>query len=112
MKIRTGFVSNSSSSSFVYLLKKEDYELITAMGQTILYLSQVLQEKQDSIVRLLRLLFGAPTEKTKKDTYKKPTAKKSKKRDTVKTGRITIAEQRKSRWSMPFLNPEIPVRSA
>jgi len=42
MKIRNGFVSNSSSSSFVYLLKKEDYaEMLESADK---FQKQVLKE--------------------------------------------------------------------
>lgn len=46
-------------------LTSEDYELVQAMAETILCLSQALEEKRGSIVRLLRMLFGVQTEKAK-----------------------------------------------
>jgi hypothetical protein len=44
-------------------LKESDYEIIKAMAETIHLLSQVVDEKATSIRRLLRMLFGASTEK-------------------------------------------------
>lgn len=44
-------------------LKDSDYEVIKAMAETIHLLSQVVDEKAASIRRLLRMLFGAGTEK-------------------------------------------------
>ena len=48
------------------LLPPEDYELIKAMADTIYLLSQCVDNKAASIRRLLRMLFGATTEKTGK----------------------------------------------
>jgi transposase len=44
-------------------LKESDYEIIKAMAETIHLLSQAVDEKATSIRRLLRMLFGASTEK-------------------------------------------------
>jgi transposase len=44
-------------------LKDSDYEIIKAMAETIHLLSQAVDEKATSIRRLLRMLFGASTEK-------------------------------------------------
>ena len=57
------------------LLSPEDYELIKAMADTICLLSQSVDNKAASIRRLLRMLFGATTEKLEK---KKPHKKKKK----------------------------------
>jgi len=46
-------------------LKEGDYEIIKAMGETIRVLSQAIDEKASSVRRLLRMLFGASTEKAK-----------------------------------------------
>jgi len=46
-------------------LKEGDYEIIKAMAETIRVLSQAVDEKASSIRRLLRMLFGASTEKAK-----------------------------------------------
>ena len=47
------------------LLEKRDYEIIKAMVDTIRILSQAADQKASSIRRLLRMLFGATTEKAK-----------------------------------------------
>ena len=47
------------------LLEKGDYEIIKGMTDTIRILSQAVDEKASSIRRLLRMLFGATTEKAK-----------------------------------------------
>ena len=43
-------------------LAEEDYEIIQGMAETLQCLNQALEEKTTSIKRLLRYLFGAPTE--------------------------------------------------
>ena len=47
------------------LLEKGDYDIIKGMVDTIRTLSQAVDEKASSIRRLLRMLFGASTEKAK-----------------------------------------------
>ncbi len=67
-------------------LQAGDYQLIKAMVETIELLSQCVDEKATSIKRLLRMLFGARTEKLKnviKDKHKEQSdASKSKKENT------------------------------
>jgi transposase len=46
-------------------LAEGDYEIIKAMAETIHVLSQSVDEKAASIKRLLRMLFGSPTEKAR-----------------------------------------------
>jgi len=46
-------------------LKDSDFGVIKAMAETIHLLSQAVDEKATSIRRLLRMLFGASTEKAK-----------------------------------------------
>ncbi len=45
-------------------LQPEDYELLKVVIDTVCYLSRVVQQKATSIQRLLRMIFGARTEKT------------------------------------------------
>lgn len=45
-------------------LEPDDYELLKVVIDTVSYLSRVVQQKATSIQRLLRLIFGARTEKT------------------------------------------------
>ncbi len=47
-------------------LTNEDYETIEGMADTITFLSRAVQQKKTSIGRLVRVLFGHPTEKLKK----------------------------------------------
>jgi hypothetical protein len=47
------------------VLDHGDYELIKAMVETIGLLSQSVDDKATAIKRLLRMLFGASTEKMK-----------------------------------------------
>jgi transposase len=68
-------------------LQAGDYQLIKAMVETIELLSQCVDEKATSIKRLLRMLFGARTEKLKnviKDKHKENSdASKSKQENTT-----------------------------
>ena len=62
-------------------LKDGDYEVIKAMADTICILSQAVDEKATSIRRLLKMLFGASTEKAKnvlKDSDKEKDSDESK----------------------------------
>jgi transposase len=52
-------------------LQDEDYETIAAMGETIHVLSHSVDEKAASIKRLLKMIFGASTEKTDTVTKKR-----------------------------------------
>jgi len=47
------------------VLKPGDEALIEAMAETILYLNEAVEDKRASIARLVRMLFGASTEKAK-----------------------------------------------
>jgi transposase len=59
------------------ILQKGDYELIKAMADTITYLSQAVEQKSVSAKRLLQMLFGGSTEKTKHVLEKLKKASKS-----------------------------------
>lgn len=59
-------------------LLDEDYPKLEALGTTIAYLSQVVNDKSVSIQRLLKMLFGAKTEKTEKVTGKGKATEKDK----------------------------------
>lgn len=72
-------------------LQEGDYEIIKAMSETIEFLSQMSEEKAASIKRLLKMMFGASTEKTDTVTQKpKPgggnTKPKSKKKGHGRNG--------------------------
>jgi hypothetical protein len=64
-------------------LPADDYEIIKAMAETIYLLSQSVDQKATSIRRLLRMLFGATTEKLDKVARKN---KKSSKKKLKKKG--------------------------
>lgn len=70
-------------------LLEKDYETLAAMGETIHVLSHNVDEKAASIKRLLRMIFGASTEKTATVT-KKPkntdTTSKSEKKGHGRNG--------------------------
>jgi len=44
---------------------KEDFEIIKGMAETIVYLSRMVEEKGVSVKRLLKMMFGSTTEKTR-----------------------------------------------
>ena len=46
-------------------LQNGDYEMIKSMFETVIYLNRALDNKTTSIKRLLKMLFGAKTEKSK-----------------------------------------------
>lgn len=54
-------------------LLDDDYKALEAMGKTIGFLSQTVNDKAASIKRLLKMLFGASSEKTE-NVLKKPKA--------------------------------------
>jgi len=56
------------------VLPPEDYEIIKAMADTIYLLSQSVDKKAASIRRLLRMLFGATTEKIEKAARRRKTS--------------------------------------
>lgn len=62
-------------------LQDGDYELIKALVETVAYLNTLSNEKAASIKRLLKMVFGNKTEKSKKkkpDTQSKDAKKKKK----------------------------------
>lgn len=70
MKIRTIELSVEEIESLLLrvetgALKDGDYEIIKAMAETIIELKEALQDKGTKINKLLRMLFGAKTEKSK-----------------------------------------------
>lgn len=67
-------------------LLEEDYETIAAMGETINVLSHSVDEKAASIKRLLKMIFGASTEKTDTVTKKPKSGDQKKKPKTKKKG--------------------------
>jgi transposase len=68
------------------VLPAEDYEIIKAMADTIYLLSQSLDQKATSIRRLLRMLFGATTEKLEKNISGKKQKNSGKAKESDKKG--------------------------
>lgn len=73
-------------------LAEEDYELIAAMGESILFLRQAFEEKRTIERKLLRMIFGPYTESAnivleeKKTTPKKEKKKKEKRKGHGRNG--------------------------
>ena len=61
-------------------LRKDDYEIIKGMADTISFLSSAVDSKSASIQRLLKMLLGSTTEKTSKVLKEKQTRKPDKKK--------------------------------
>ncbi|MGD1971815.1 MAG: IS66 family transposase [Desulfobacterales bacterium] len=61
-------------------LKDGDYEIIKGMAETLSFLSQALDNKNTSIKRLLKLVFGDSTEKTAKVLKRNKAGGKNKKK--------------------------------
>ena len=61
-------------------LQHGDYEIIKGMAETLGFLNQALDNKNTSIKRLLKLIFGEQTEKTAKVLQRNKSGKKKKKR--------------------------------
>ena len=57
-----------------------DYEIIKGMAETLSFLSQALDNKNTSIKRLLKLIFGDSTEKTAKVLQRNKAGGKKKKK--------------------------------
>jgi hypothetical protein len=61
-------------------LQDGDYEIIKGMAETLSFLSQALDNKNTSIKRLLKLVFGDSTEKTAKVLKRNKAGGKNKKK--------------------------------
>jgi transposase len=68
------------------LLPKEDYEIIKSMADTIIFLSKTVGMKNVQVQKLLAMLFGTVSEKTKK-VLKETKAKESEKKEAKGHGR-------------------------
>jgi len=62
------------------LLPREDYEIVKAMADTIIFLSAAVGKKSAQVQKLLRMLFGTVTEKTKKVLKEKKIREKADKK--------------------------------
>ena len=61
-------------------LQDGDYEIIKGMADTLSFLSQALDNKNTSIKRLLKMIFGDRTEKTAKVLQRNKAGGKNKKK--------------------------------
>ena len=92
-------------------LSDKDYEVLEAMSETIKFLNHSLDEKGASIKRLLKMIFGASTEKTESVVKKpKPDHKEPKKRKKAmaETQRRIIPVPKRSR--LPMVRSSIKIR--
>jgi len=69
------------------LLTPEDYEIIKGMADTIVFLSKVVGMKSAQVQKLLKLLFGTVTEKTKKVLKEKKDRQEALKKEAKGHGR-------------------------
>lgn len=69
------------------LLPQEDYEIIKGMADTIVFLSRIVGKKNVHIQKLLKMLFGTFTEKTRKILKEKKDKESALKRETKGHGR-------------------------
>lgn len=85
MKIKKLEISSSEAKALLERVRdnmpQEDYQIIKGLVDTHLLLEQAVSEKKSSISRLLKMIFGAQTEKTRniRKSLKKEKAGKGKK---------------------------------
>ena len=95
-------------------LQDGDYEIIKGMAETLSFLSQALDNKNTSIKRLLRLVFGDRTEKTAqvlqrtKAGGKKSGKKKKKRKGHGKNGATAYTGAQKVTVAHESLKPKDP----
>jgi len=92
-------------------LQNGDYEIIKGMAETLSFLSQALDNKSTSIRRLLKLIFGASTEKTAKVLQRHKAGGKMKKKNRQghgKNGATAYSGAEKIKVSHESLKPKDP----
>jgi transposase len=95
-------------------LQDGDYEIIRGMAETLILLSQALDNKNTSIKRLLKLIFGDSTEKTaqvlkrNKSGGKKSGKKKKKHKGHGKNGAAAYTGAEKIKVAHESLKPKDP----
>lgn len=72
------------------LLPPEDYEIIKGMADTIVFLSSIVGKKSAQVQKLLAMLFGTVTEKTRKVLKEKKAKEEAEKKETKGHGRNGI----------------------
>ena len=73
----------------------DDYELIIAIVEAHVLVDTTLREKQGTVMKLLRMLFGAKTEKKKTDHVVKPKDSKGKPKGHGGNGRASYTGSKK-----------------
>jgi len=92
-------------------LQNGDYEIIKGMAETLSFLSQALDNKSTSIRRLLKLIFGASTEKTAKVLQRHKAGGKMQKKNRQghgKNGATAYSGAEKIKVSHESLKPKDP----
>jgi hypothetical protein len=69
------------------LLPPEDYEIIKGMADTITFLSSIVGKKSAQVQKLLKMLFGTVTEKTRKVLKEKKAKEEAEKKEAKGHGR-------------------------
>jgi len=86
----------------------DDYELIIAIVEAHVLVDDTLAEKQGTIMKLLRMLFGAKTEKKKTDHVVKPNTPKEKSKGHGRYGRASYTGSKKVTVAHPSLKSGDP----
>lgn len=86
----------------------DDYELIIAIVEAHVLVDDTLAEKQGTIMKLLRMLFGAKTEKKKTDHVVKPNTPKEKSKGHGRNGRASYTGSNKVTVAHPSLKSGDP----
>ena len=89
----------------------DDYELIIAIMEAHVLLDTTLKEKQGTVMKLLRMLFGARTEKRKTvlpDSVAKPKDEKGKPKGHGRNGRTSYTGSKKVTVAHPVLRSGDP----
>ena len=86
----------------------DDYELIIAIVEAHVLVDDTLKEKQGTIMKLLRMLFGAKTEKKKTDHVVKPNTPKEKSKGHGRNGRASYTGSKKVTVAHPVLKSGDP----
>jgi transposase len=89
----------------------DDYELIIAIVESHVLLDRTLAEKQGTVMKLLRMLFGARTEKTRTvlpDSVAKPKNAKGKPKGHGRNGRASYTGSTKVTVAHPVLRSGDP----
>ena len=87
----------------------DDYELIIAIVEAHVLLDTTLKEKQGTIMKLLRMLFGAKTEKKKTDPCRETEHSKGKAQRPWQKRPVLLHGKQKTHGSAPVAQKRGPV---